>query len=640
MAIGRIRQRLNKVTSKLSVNVDTSVKLTLESEQKILPTGEINHIVNEVEQYNKERNKSKKYRLIATIDPLISNVLFNISSDQVPKDFGLPSGANDLDDKINSYGWQIFTNNIFKQDILTTQAVSDTPAGGSQPAQPLLGREDFTFEQAIKKHLKEINGWFGFFDPDETKSGDCSFYDMEPTRYRFEFNNNSNKNWDIVITYPATTDTSHYLVTNGLLVTTLTIRNLGGRKLVCLGTAVPHNLVNGDDVKLTNMPVSELNGVFTVLSVGLDNGDDKKNFFTIGVDATIPAISNLIGIAFNGGRLKRLHYGHEVTYYLRKFRKVKMFNTQKPMESDDYELYPVGFAVTSYNDKLYQLTINEDIDLSNLKDNLGRPISEIYVTILKTDSNSTFTRVLDGFDMINIEGNTKTNAAQFRKISNIRKIHTLNADPKAPFISHDPLDLNGNGVDIFDNEYYGDIVEYSKYEVKETVLAEVMHRFNTIDRESGTDITFTDTAEPDTTKQEKTIEAARLEGYIYKPHHKIQIRQFSDYVEQGYNGTNDGMELNTSNIPEYSEQIGTTVYLWRDLLDIGFSDGNQTPIDFPFLNGCHYLYSNICFPVKRQDPFGKFDLFYNGNQDNNSPSDIGGDSITDRFNLNSSDNAC
>ena len=632
MAIGRIKQRLNKVTSKLSVNLDTSVKLTLESEQKILPTGEINHIVNEVEQYNKERNESKKYRLIATIDPLISNVLFNSSSDQVPKDFGLPSGATDLDDKTNSYGWEIFTNNIFKQDILKTQAVSDTPAAGSQPAQPLLGREDFTFEQSFKKHLKEINGWFGFFDPDETKSGDCSFYDMEPTRYRFEFNNNSNKNWDIVITYPATTDTSHYLVTNGLLVTTLTIRNLGGRKLVCLGTAVPHNLVNGDDVKLTNMPVSELNGVFTVLSVGLDNGDDKKNFFTIGVDATISVISNLIGIAFNGGRLKRLYRGHEVTYYLRKFRKVKMFNTQKPMESDDYELYPVGFAVTSYNDKLYQLTINEDIDLSNLKDNLGRPISEIYITILKTDSNSTFTRVLDGFDMVNIEGNTKTNSAQFRKISNIRKIHTLISDPKAPFISHDPLDLNGNGIDIFDNEYYGDIVEYSKYEVQETVLAEVMHRFNTIDRESGSDITFTDNAEPDATKQTKTIEATRLEGYIYKPHHKIQIREFSNYIEQG--------DSKTSNIPDYREQFGTTVYMWRDLFDIGLNDGTNPPINFPFLNGCHYLYSNICFPVKRQDPFGKFDLYYNGNPANFSPSDIGGDSITDNFNVNSSDNAC
>ena len=188
MTIGRIKQRLNKVTSKQSVNLDTSIRLQFESEHKLFPTGEINHIVNEVEQFNKERNNSKKYRLIATIDPLISNVLFNTSSDSVPKDFGLPPSNNDLNDKTNSYGWEIFTNNIFKQDILKTQAVTNT-GGNSVPAQPLLGREDFTFEQAVKKHLKEINGWFGFFDPDETKAGDCSFYDMEPTRYRFDFNN-------------------------------------------------------------------------------------------------------------------------------------------------------------------------------------------------------------------------------------------------------------------------------------------------------------------------------------------------------------------------------------------------------------------------------------------------------------------
>ena len=630
MAIGRIRQRLNKVTSKQSVNLDTNIRLNFESEQKILPVGEINHIVNEIEQFNKERNASKKYRLIATIDPLISNVLFNISSDSVPKDFGLPPSNDDFDDKTKSYGWEIFTNNIFKQDILKTQAVSNT-GGSSVAAQPLLGREDFTFEQAVKKHLKEINGWFGFFDPDETKAGDCSFYDMEPTRYRFEFNNNINKNWDIVITYPATKDDSHYLVKNGLLITTMTIRNLGGRQLVCLGTAVPHNLVSGDDIKLTNMPTTELNGTFSVLSVGLDNGDHKGNFFTIGIDATIPSISSLIGIAFNGGRLKRLYFGHETTYYLRKFRKIKMFSTQKAMENDDYELYPVGFAVTSYNDKLFQLVINEDIDIENLKDNLGRPLSEIYVTILKTDSSSTFTKVMDGIDMINVEGNTKTNSAPFRKVGNIRKMHTLGSDPKAPFVSHDPLDTNGNGVDINDNEYYGDIVEYSQYETKETILAEVMHRFNTNDREVGSDISFSDEADIPT-NQSKTIEGYRLEGYIYKPHHKIQIRQFSNYVEQG--------DEKTLGIPEYREIIGTNVFLWRDLLDIGFNDGVETPIEHPFLNGTHYLYTNICFPVRRQDPFGRFDLYYDGNTKNFSPADIGGDAISDNFNVNSSDYGC
>lgn len=631
MAIGRIKQRLNKETSKESVNTDTLVRFSLQSEQKILPTGEINHIVNEVEQFNKERNTSKKYRLIATIDPLISNVLFNISSDSVPKDFGLPPGSNDFDDKTKSYGWETFTNDIFKQDVLKTQAATSS-LGGSTLAQPLLGREDFTFDQAVKKHLKEINGWFGFFDPDETKAGDCSFYDLEPTRYRFEFNNNINKNWDIVITYPAKKDETHYLVNNGLLITTMTTRSLGGRQLVCLGTAVPHNLNNGDDVKLTNMPLTELNGTFTVLSVGLDNGDDKKNFFTISIDATKPTIASLVGIAFNGGRMKRLYFGNETTYYLRKFRKIKMFSTQGEMEPDDYELYPVGFAVTSYNDKLFQLIINEDIDVSDLKDNLGRPLSEIYVTILKTNSNSTFTKVMDGFDMINIEGNTKTTSAQFRKISNIRKMHTLGADPNAPFVSHDPLDINGNGIDINDSEYYGDIVEYSKYEVKETILADVMHRFNTNDREVGSQITYNDDAELDTAKQAKTIEGYRLEGYMYKPHHKIQIRQYSNYVEQG--------NEKTVGIPEYSELIGTNIFLWRDLLDVGVNDGVGSTVEYPFLNGCHYLYTNICFPVRRQDPFGSFDLYYSGNKKNFSPADIGGDAISDNFNFKSSDNAC
>jgi hypothetical protein len=238
---------------------------------------------------------------------------------------------------------------------------------------------------------------------------------------------------------------------------------------------------------------------------------------------------------------------------------------------------------------------------------------------------------MDGIDMINVEGNTKTNSAPFRKVSNIRKMHTLGSDPKAPFISHEPLDMNGNGVDINDNEYYGDIVEYSQYEVKETILAEVMHRFNTTDREVGSDISFSDEADIPT-NQAKIIEGHRLEGYMYRPHHKIQIRQFSNYVEQG--------DEKTLGIPEYREIIGTNVFLWRDLLDIGFNDGVETPIEHPFLNGSHYLYTNVCFPVRRQDPFGRFDLYYDGNTKNFSPADIGGDAISDNFNVNSSDYGC
>jgi hypothetical protein len=92
-------------------------------------------------------------------------------------------------------------------------------------------------------------------------------------------------------------------------------------------------------------------------------------------------------------------------------------------------------------------------------------------------------------------------------------------------------------------------------------------------------------------------------------------------------------------MPEYKYEISPNTYIWRDFLDAGTSNLGEN-LDFPFVNGCHYLYKNIFFPVKRQDPFGQFDLYYEGDDELFSPKDIVGDSFTDKFNVNSSNDGC
>jgi hypothetical protein len=622
----RIQNRLKKTNSKLSINLDTNLPLYLTNYQKQLPPTELNYIVNESEQFNKERNESSRYRVISTINPLISNVLFNISSDKVKNNFGSTTNNDELSTS-KSYGWETFNYDLFKQDIFKTNVADGATALNENP---FLGRQDFTFEQSIKKHLKEINGWFGFFDPDETKAGDCSYYDLEPSRYRFEFNNNIKKNWDLTITYPYKNDTDHLLVRNGLLITTMRDRIFAGRNLIALGTCVKHNLSVGDKVRITNMPNSLLNGDYDVIGLGLEDGTLEEYYFVITLYSTDSLVAPYIGIGFNGGRMKRLYYNTEVKYYLRIFRKVNGYLTNKQIENDDYELFPVGFSKNIFNDSIYQVIFNEDIYLDGLKDNLNRPLSEIYLTILKTKSDGIFTSVMDGFDLANIEGNLKTNSDTFLNMSNIRKMHTLAKDKKAPFNSHIPLD-KGLKVDINSSTFYGDLVEFSPYEFNETVLADVMHRFNTVDRELTEKIDLVDDAETDKNKMKKTIEGIRCEGYIYKPHHKIKIRSFSDYIETG--------DDTTSGMPEYKYEISPNTYIWRDFLDAGTSNLGEN-LDFPFVNGCHYLYKNIFFPVKRQDPFGQFDLYYEGDDELFSPKDIVGDSFTDKFNVNSSNDGC
>jgi hypothetical protein len=595
MSIGRVRYKLNKSTSKVASNSDGYFNLNLESQIKLLPPGEINRIVNVGNIFNSERESVTKYRVISTISPIFSNVLFNLSGNKGPNEYNSQNGINYSD----SYGYQTFDGFLFKNKPYPNDFTGTAP---------------LNYLQSLSENLKEINGWFGFYDPDVTKSGFCGFYDLEPTRNRFDLNSSLNtKNWEITITYPYSKDENHYLVNGGLLVTSAEIRIMGGVPMVAIGSVVPHNLNQGDRVRLTNMPTNGMNGDYVVIALGLDNGDSKDTFFVVEIDPTIA----ITGSLFTTGRIKRLYFGNEVEYYFRKFKKINSFETKGELTKDSYECYPLAFSQTIYGDQNYQLVFNDDIDIEGLVDNLGRPLSELYITLIKNDSENTFTKVISGLDLENYQGNTKTVTTDDLKVSNIRKMHTI-SPPLSSFNSHIPLesDVRFNNID-----YYGDLCEYSKLEVKETILKNVMHRFNTVDRE----ITQ---LKPISGVNPSTISGPRNEGYIYQPHYQLKIRNYSNYIEQGDN--------TTAGIPDYSENLGDGRYIWRDLLPIGDNDGQDDTLDYPFVNGSHHLYNNLCFTTKRQDPFGLFGLQYN-TTDIPDPFGFG---ITDNFQIKDTDDVC
>jgi len=606
MSIDRTKYSPNKYKTKGASDTDSYFNVNLESEEKLLPPGKINHIVNIGDVFNNEREESKRYRFVGTLLPVFSNVLFNISGDKGPSSFGNfmfdpdnPIYVDSLQNGVNhddSYGWETFDGFIFKSDPFDNQYV---------------GRPTLTYSESVSKHLMEVNGWFGFYDPDFRKLGFCDFYDLEPKRERFDLNSNlQTRNWEFTITYPYAHDDQHHLVKDGLLITNAEARNLGGVDMVVFGTAAPHNLTVGDTVRISDTSNSFMDGDFTVESLGLSNGDSKETFFVVNINPN----NATLGPLFTNGRMKRLYYGYEVTYYLRKFKKIKKYETQTQLNQTDYEVYPLAFSKNIYDDQNYQIVINDDIDVDGLTDNLGRPLSEIYLTMLKTKTGNMFTRVQSGFDFDNYYGNVITTTNEGRDVSNIRKIHTISL-PLAPFESHTPVEDN---VLITNNDFYGDICEYSKYEVKETILQQIPHRFNTLDRETTSIKQITD----------GSIKGVRAEGYLYQPHYRVKIREYSNYVEQG--------DSSTVGIPEYAENLNDGRYLWRDLLSIGYNDGQEETLDYPFVNGVHYLYDNFCIVTRRQDPFGNFGLLYTESY----PRDIYGDGLTDKFVTKRADDEC
>ena len=371
----RIKYRLKGESSKDGISENTYTQLSFTGERRLLPVGEINHVVDVGEEFNKERNKSSLYRLQGTVCPLFSNPLMNI-------------GNNNAINKTGN-GLNIFNLDYFKKDQTSSEVQAGTFKNG-------LGRDDLSCEESYELYLEENEGWFGFTDPDIRKAGLCEYYDIEPTRARFDLNSNTTKNWELTITYPFDSDDGHHVVKGGLLLVDALSVIVGGKPMVAIGSSAQHGLDNGDYVRITNTgSVTFDNKTFTVKRLGLDNGDYQANYFVIDIDPTTPGLPLSPSFSSNG-RMHKIVSGEPSTYYLRKFKKILINN--------DYEMYPLGFSKTIFSDMNYQFVINEDIDVEGLVDNLGRPLSELYATFVKADSG-VFGNVKSGLDLELIPGN-------------------------------------------------------------------------------------------------------------------------------------------------------------------------------------------------------------------------------------------
>ena len=126
--------------------------------------------------------------------------------------------------------------------------------------------------------------------------------------------------------------------------------------------------------------------------------------------------------------------------------------------------------------------------------------------------------------------------------------------------------------DVLDGGFY----EWNDYEQMERLISEVNHKF---------------TFNPFVFNISDTDDNANQMGYYYKPHNKMKIRDFSDYIETG--NVN-----NIADVPDYA-YFSTTYgsFIWRDIYTYGFKDSNKNGVDYPFLNGKHYPYENFIFRI-------------------------------------------
>jgi hypothetical protein len=210
----------------------------------------------------------------------------------------------------------------------------------------------------------------------------------------------------------------------------------------------------------------------------------------------------------------------------------------------DFDTYSCGYSVNLFNEKKNLYNFDVDIDVNNIVDRFNKPLMDLYIY----------------FEYI-----PTTTAPQSEFVR-----YTEYGDGEEPTsYSYPVLTLPTTASTV-----YGNLIEYTKENFIEEIVQEQEYYIN---------------------GNYKNVSLVNKTIILkYKPFHKIKLRDFSENSELVYSGVTNAI------IPDHKVLLESTQnYLWRDILDYGFIEPESlNGVDYPFVNGRHYVYNNLILDMK------------------------------------------
>lgn len=265
------------------------------------------------------------------------------------------------------------------------------------------------------------------------------------------------------------------------------------------------------------------------------------------------------------------------------------FRTTSVFQPKDLTPNQSSFVAIKENSQSYNVSFNGTVDLEGILDNQGRPVTELFVTIINRGYFGYFNPKLQTNPGVNFSKSLKQ-GWEFNMNLNSDTIIISDWWKRTNFDSYVNLEIDTysktyttNSEETTLNFYYnksynvgdlieGDLCEWNEITQQETVLSKIYHKIVYNNQ------VFTVGGDEDNPK-----------GYYYRPFFKIQLRVFSDYVEQG-------LAESTEDVPFYAYYSrNNNSFIWRDLYTFGFFDANGSGVDYPFMNNRHYPYQNFIF---------------------------------------------
>lgn len=536
------------------VNQDVWLQPPLIGDRRELIEGDRSILVNQQNIFDKERQASNKFRLAGKITNLFDNIITGKTS------------------------YSPFKNYLYYTNAISN-ASNNTNFWEGNPQ----------FDEFSMVRVSGITGHVPFV----TKSA-------------------SSYNWSFYISYAFSSTTAQTMsytdekfgVTNSGFVAgdgipyVITTGTFNGKKLVYFYCGTNHNLSIGQYVELST-PINNRT-VFQIYSLGDGTLNSEQKVFTI-YDLKYPTNDIQTGIY---GNLKRItipaNSAETKSIYYVRLHKIIKNNEQCNVGKVGFENNPFAIdrkleysALTpnqvqrvsiKNNSQSFSFTFDKDIEVGSYIDNNGKPISELFFTVINRGYMGWFNKPFPNQNGVQsgIDIGWNFNFLQNSVDTWWNHSSSLNKDniPTSSYLY--------NGQTFYYNEILnvgdvvlGDFCEYNFIEQKEYVLSKMVHKY------SFNDILFLTSGNQN-----------YPDGYLYNPHFSIPIRAYSNYIE-------NGDKKSVINIPGYSwfSQYNN-IWYWRDLYTYGFIDSEGIGIDNPFINGAHYPFLNCIFlqyPITRNN---------------------------------------
>lgn len=557
-------------------DIDNRLSISLDSTQKELTEYEKNLGVNLLVRFDSERQKSTTFNFTCKFTLLFENVYSGLTQPTT-----------------NPYP-PINRNLYYINPILSRTLQNSGPDPSSEIAWAGLPQyHEFDFirtDYDVPGYTVSTNGVAPHvsFNPLDASYYNWTFYLSYP------FENDSVKECQTLLEDGTTFDWS---IGNGI---PFTVKNttINGRRVIQMTCPFNHNLSVGDSVELS-ISCNSLN-IYDVYTVGDSYANNDERIFTI-YNLGYSDCGNFYDGAI--GLLKRVSIKSnpiesKSRYYIRRHKIITEY-TDSELTKTGFENNPfrntTKFETSALTPNLtprisikegsqnYNLSFRNDIDINNLLDNLNRPVTEFYTTVVNRGYFGFFNKPVLGNVGLKQgwEFNLGPSLNSWWNDNNTLCYTNVETD------SYQKLSPGGTNLRFYYNLPYtigdtldGDICEWNNITQTETVLSEYYHKLTFNQKVFRTSLIGS--------------ENPNTEGYYYKPHYKFQIKVYSDYIEESDEKNPQNFPI--VNLPNYAYYSNYNLdFRWRDIYPYGFIDDTGRGVDRPFLNNKHYVHENFNF---------------------------------------------